>query len=278
MKSFAQTGRLAASTSFPQAFVALRHTALGRRLNVSDSATKSKLYVTEDFSNTVVTQWGKPLDQYSRPVHWILWSGVTETALILSDYEADNILPLIRDKTPIYTYLITYSAPVTKSMLVFDTLKLYSVPCLPADWSAPTWLVRNLGLFAGRLYFDYDSQYHAVCEAMGLPPPATTSTQSSNALTEMDLWGELPFEEDKQEKPEAEPFSQTPLLFTQEWLAIRRKGQDFSQTMMGEICRGRRLVKEDVKDTEEAEKPEEVEEFDQAEKIEKVEHHDKDWM
>ena len=29
----------------------------------------------------------------------------------------------------------------------------------------------------------------------------------------------------------------------QEWLAIRRKGQDFSQTMMGEICRGSRLDK-----------------------------------
>ena len=73
VRSFAETGRLiAGSQTYHQAFVALRHTTLGRRLGVNDSATMSRLFVTQDFSRTVVTQFGKPRDEYLRPVHWLL--------------------------------------------------------------------------------------------------------------------------------------------------------------------------------------------------------------
>lgn len=246
VKSFAETGRLVAgSQAYVQVFVALRQTALGRRLGVSDSATNSRLFVTQDFNNTVVTQWGKPRDEYSRPVHWILWSEATQTALICSDFEADAVLPLVRDNKQSSTYLIVYSTPVTRAMVVFDTLKLYSVPTLPDSWKAPQWLVRDLGIFAGRLYFDYGEQCSAVCAALGLPPPASTVAAPPAILTEMDLWHELPFDEDSKVDKKQEPFSSVPLVFMQEWLAIRRKGQDFSQTMMGDLCRGRRLDNEE---------------------------------
>ncbi|KAL2041871.1 hypothetical protein N7G274_005656 [Stereocaulon virgatum] len=241
VRSFAETGRLiAGSQAYHQAFVALRHTALGRRLGVNDSATMSRLFVTEDFSRTVVTQFGRPRDEYLRSVHWLLWSQVTDTALVLSDFEADIILALIRGKRRVRTHLITYAAPVTKQMLVFDTLKFYAVPALPESWQAPAWLVRDLGIFAGRLYFNQQDQYRAVCETLGLPFSNNVAPGSPARLTEMDLWRELPFEE-SQEKVKQEPFSPAPLLFMQEWLAIRRKGQEFAQTMMGEICRGRML-------------------------------------
>lgn len=45
-----------------------------------------------------------------------------------------------------------------------------------------------------------------------------------------------------------EPFSPSALLFMQEWLAVRRKGQDFLQNMMGEMCQGRRLDKPDARE------------------------------
>ena len=245
VKLFAETGRLViGSQAYQQAFVALRQTALGRRLEISDNATKSRMFVTHDFSNAIVVQWGKPLDEYSRPVHWILWSTTTDTALIISDFEADAILPQIREQKPAATHLITYAAPVTRAMLVLDTLRLYTVPSLPADWRAPTWLVRDLGIFAGRLYFDFDDQSHAVYQALGLPPPASATGNPSIELTEMDLWHELPFEDSQQEIKQG-PFCKNPLLFMQEWLAIRRKGQDFSQSMVGELIRGRRLEKGD---------------------------------
>jgi len=48
-----------------------------------------------------------------------------------------------------------------------------------------------------------------------------------------------PYEGSGQKK---EPFRKDPLLFMQKWLVMRKKGQDFLQTMMGKIRRGRRIV------------------------------------
>lgn len=231
VKFFADTGKLAAgSLQYIQAFVILRLTAVGRRLGVSDGATRSKLYVTRDFSMTVIPDSSAlPRDEYSRPVHWLLWSTFTSTALIVSDYEADALLPLLRDSPRPIVHLLSYAAPVTRSIIIFDNLDFFTVPKLPDDWCAPKWLVRDLGIFAGRTYFDYDKQYFAVCEALGLPLPESRST---------DLDREMPFP-----KGDAllKPFSPSPLLFMQEWIAVRLKGQDFSETMMGEVCQGRRL-------------------------------------
>ncbi|MCJ1447859.1 MAG: hypothetical protein MMC23_008371 [Stictis urceolatum] len=245
VERFVATGRLGTNTwAFQQMFVALRLTALGQRLGINGSATTSSLYITQDFGKTIVTDH-RPRDEYSRPVHWVLWSSLTSVAVIVSDYEADALLPVIRAQRLPLVHLIVYTAPVTKSMLVFDTLKVYSIPQLPHNWRAPAWLVRDLGLFAGRLYFDYDKQYAAVSQALGLPPPKDTPSTMDEDMTEEELWRELPFNEAPREKETAvEPFSKSPLLFMQEWLSLRRKGQDFSQTMMGEICRGRRLARD----------------------------------
>ncbi|KAL8728585.1 MAG: hypothetical protein Q9166_005318 [cf. Caloplaca sp. 2 TL-2023] len=248
---FAETGRLAAgSHACIQAFVALRHTAVGRRLGISDRATQSGLYITQDFSKTVVSDHtALPRDEYSRPVHWVLWSTLTSTALIVTDYEADVLIPIIRDTLPPITHLISYAAPITKSMMIFDDLNFFSIPQLPHNWRAPAWLVRDLGIFAGRTYFDYDSQYPAVCEALGLSQPMTRTA---------DLDREMPFSTG--DDGPAEPFSPSPLLFIQDWLAIRRKGQDFSQTMMGEICQGRRLDKPEARQVDDEAEVEVVEE------------------
>lgn len=242
VKLFVETGRLfAGSHVCIQAFVALRQTAVGRRLGISESATRSELYITQDFSKTVVPEHsGLPRDEYSRPVHWVLWSTVTSTALIVTDYEANTLIPMLRCTSPPVVHLLTYAAPITKSMVIFDNLIFFSIPPLPANWRAPAWLVRDLGIFAGRTYFDYDSQYSAVCEALGLPFPTPRTA---------DLDREMPFCTDEGAHGGAlEPFSPSPLLFMQEWLAVRRKGQDFSQTMMGEICQGMRLDKQEIRD------------------------------
>ena len=238
--NFAITGRLPVdSAAYTQAFAALRNTAIGRRLGVRDSAITSKLFVTQDFAGTVETRPGSPRDEYSRPVHWILWSNVTDTALVLSDFEANAILPIIRHKAASCTHLMTYAAPVTKAMVPFDKLDFYTVPALPSGWTAPRWLVRDLGIFAGRLYFDYDDQYSAVCGVMGLSLPAVlppTSRDEPVGQANNPKGG-------RSEEREREPFSDSALLFMQEWLAVRRKGQDFSQTMMGDVCRGRGILK-----------------------------------
>ncbi|KAL8894689.1 MAG: hypothetical protein Q9192_004123, partial [Flavoplaca navasiana] len=109
VRSFAETGRLVAGSHVCiQAFVALRKTAVGRRLGISDNATRYNLYITQDYSVTVVPdRSGLPRDEYSRPVNWVVWSPSTSTGLIVSDYEANILLPLIPDTSPPVTYLIT---------------------------------------------------------------------------------------------------------------------------------------------------------------------------
>jgi len=231
--SFAKRGRLLTSSSaYEQAFVAMRRTAVGQRYGINSTATESKLYVTSDFMATIHTPRGQPRDEYLRPVQWILWSTVSEAAMIISPPEAEAILDDLRFST----HLICYAAPVTRSMLAFDTLKFYSVPCLPAKWRAPRWLVRDLGIFAGRLYFAYEN-YPAICEAIGIPPP-------DDVPLEGDGWDELPFSEVTSKV--SEPFSQTPLEFLHKWLAARRKGQDFSQTPMGHVCSGKEVKRNSV--------------------------------
>jgi hypothetical protein len=42
--------------------------------------------------------------------------------------------------------------------------------------------------------------------------------------------------------PQKAAFTRKPLTFLQEWLALRRKGQDFSHSPMGFICQGQRLL------------------------------------
>ncbi|KAL8797952.1 MAG: hypothetical protein Q9182_007080 [Xanthomendoza sp. 2 TL-2023] len=230
---FAETGRLAAgSHACIQAFVALRQTAVGRRFGISDSATESQLYITQDFHQTVIPDpTNLPRDEYSRPVHWILWSPVTSTALIISDHEANALIPLLRHTSPTAapkTHLLTYSAPITKPMVqTFDTLTFFSIPPLPTAWRAPAWLIRDLGIFAGRTYFDPETQYPAVCDALGLPYTISLS----------DLDQAMPFPSSTNDADaENGAFSPSPLAFLQAWLAVRRQGRDFSSTMMGEMC------------------------------------------
>ena len=62
------------------------------------------------------------------------------------------------------------------------------------------------------------------------------------------LWLQLPFapadnddDDARSDTVQPGPFSKNALLFLQEWLAVRRKGQDFSQSMVGLLVRGRRL-------------------------------------
>ena len=238
---FAKRGQIRSRTgAYEHVFLAMRRTGVGIRLGINGNAALTNLFVTSDFMGTIQISHGQPRDEYLRPVQWILWSAVSQAAIIISPHEAEALLDDIRDAKTRCTHLISYAAPVTRNMLAFDTLKFYSVPSLPSTWQAPHWLVRDLGIFAGRLYFDY-ANYPPICERLGLPPPDAPSSVVAN------LWDELPFADDGkvEHRKETEVFTKAPLEFMQQWLSVRRKGQDFSQTPMGFVCSGKE-VREDA--------------------------------
>ena len=113
-------------------------------------------------------------------------------------------------------------------MLYFNNFKYYSVLSLLKDWEAPMWLRVELGIFAGRLYFDH-LEYSYLLRYLGVKEDASK------------IEGEET-EDPAEQRQELTAFTCKPLTFLQEWLAVRRKGQDFAQTPMGFVCQGKPLV------------------------------------
>lgn len=244
--SFAKTGRLAAdSPAYEQAFSALRRTAVGRKYGITGDATSGKLYVSTEFTKTVNVPSGRPYDQFQRQVNWILWSNVSETALIIIPEEAEHLLKLVKESASPPTHVLTYAAPVTRKMLHFNDLQYYAVPTLPSDWEAPLWLRTELGIYAGRLYFEYP-EYSSLLEYLSVREEAGRigEDEVDDVALQVDMVeeeAETPtVESDIEQKAKA--FSREPLTFLQEWLAVRRKGQDFAHTPMGFICQGKQLL------------------------------------
>lgn len=246
---FVNTGWLImGSSAYDQIFSVLRRTALGVKFGINETATCSKTYVSVDFSNAVVLPHGKANDTYQRPVQWILWSFLSEAALIISPWEAEQLLPLIRERHPACTRLVVYSAPVTRKMFHFDDLQYYSFPALPSTWRAPSWLIHDLGIFSGRLYFRFE-EYKALCGYLGL---SSTRPDAARLLKDGQEQESMKSEEGRAEtnvclseqEKRLEPFTERPLMFMQEWLTTRRKGQDFALTPMGYLCQGKRLAED----------------------------------
>ncbi|KAK1447923.1 hypothetical protein CMEL01_09762 [Colletotrichum melonis] len=241
VESFATTGRIPAGAhTFVPAIKSLSKTAIGKKFKVSDRPSRSKLYVTTEFERTVKLNFDLTSDNFLRNVNWILWSRKTEVALIVIPEEAEILLSILKDSAfHCATNLITYAAPVTRKMLHFSDLNFFSVPSLPFGWKAPDWLKIELGIYGGRLYFEW-AEYDQLCEFLGID-------QSLPLLEYLDQEGSDSDSADTQsgEKHKvhvsANGLTARPLSFVQEWLAARRRGQDFMSTPMGFIAQGKTL-------------------------------------
>jgi hypothetical protein len=76
--------------------IALQRTTLGRKHSINLGATSGKLFVSTEFTNTVKAPSDQSLDQFQRPVSWVLWSSVCEKAVIVIPEEAE-VRPLEAD-------------------------------------------------------------------------------------------------------------------------------------------------------------------------------------
>jgi hypothetical protein len=181
-------------------------------------------------------------------VNWILWSSGTETAIIIIPEEAERIIPLLHNAKLSRTNLLTYAAPVTWKMLQFNDLNYYTIPSLPKGWKAPEWLMIELGIFAGRLYFQHE-EYDGLCRFLGYRgKEIVDARKAEETMPSAELYGTPALAEDEISQTgmngtlEAQSFTTKPLTFLQEWLAIRRKDQDFTHTPMGYVCQGKPLT------------------------------------
>lgn len=158
-----------------------------------------------------------------RPVNWLLWSEKSEQAIVIIPEEAEILIPRLRKEQNPEVHLIIYAAPVTKRMLHFNRLDYYSFPRLPKNWTPPPWLPFEIGILAGRLYFDF-SEYDRLLDVLRCK--GGKSVENSVSKIDGISFGYK------------SSHNEGLLTFLQEWLAFRRQGQDISHTPMGYICQG----------------------------------------
>ncbi|KAL2000711.1 hypothetical protein VTN02DRAFT_2706 [Thermoascus thermophilus] len=220
---FAKTGRLlVGSGGYKPAFSALQQTTLGRKHQIGP-VEGSGLYVSEEYTRTILRGGSIWHDDFLRPVHWVLWSPESQTAIVIIPEEADELAPIIRGLERPGAHLLVYAAPVTKRMLHFNKLEFYSLPSIRGSNKPSRSLILELGVLAGRLYFEFD-EYGHILQYLGRDGPAGVS------------------------EPKAPPGGGTTTApatnltgFLEEWFTVTRKGQDPEHTPMGYICHGLRL-------------------------------------
>ncbi|KAK6953357.1 hypothetical protein Daesc_005660 [Daldinia eschscholtzii] len=274
LETFARTARVpAGSDNFVHVMKALSKTALGRKYKVNHRVSSSQLFVSSEFERTVRFVLEGTNDNFLRPVQWVLYAASPEAAIIVTPEEAEHLIEIIqsaeKEKRAIPTRLLTYAAPVTRRMMHFNKLTFYSMPPLPADWQPSEWLTTELGLFAGRLYFEF-SEYDSVCRILGIDlsqsgideleldssetdsteqystsAPENSSGETSQNSGEFREIVEVPLDEAKMKSKSLTPtLTSKPYTFTQEYLAVRRRGQDFTHTPMGFLSSGKPLTKD----------------------------------
>ncbi|KAF2838260.1 hypothetical protein M501DRAFT_1017279 [Patellaria atrata CBS 101060] len=248
--TFVETGNVAVGvTGYEHAFLALRRTAVGVKFGVNTEAITSSLFCSIEFSRTVICPTGKPNDTFLRPVNWVLWSTISETALIVCPEEAEELIPLCREAKLQGVHVATYAAPITRKMLHFNGLSFCAVPSFPGNFKAPKWLTVQLGFLAGRLYFELD-EYEEILDFFHLASSEGDPEDGAHIVTEdksleeigQNQGQDLAVTGNSMVAENITRFTKKPLLFLEAWVSARRKNQDWVQTPVGYITHGKHLA------------------------------------
>ncbi|KAG2114212.1 uncharacterized protein F5147DRAFT_758921 [Suillus discolor] len=234
VRQFVKFGRIAAdSPAFIQVLSSLVDTTA--EFYERDQWAHNVL-VTRDFAHTVSSGTQK-VDDYLRPVNWIVSSNVGHPMLvIMNPDEVNELLPDIR--TSKVVHLCVYTPRIIQTMQACDNLRLYCVPSAPRLTPSQP-LICQLNLFAAQLYFsDYDMYLHT-CSFLGLNAP--------------DLKGEdLVADNDGFIKIDNRPSARASCMFKRsqlpplkELFGMRRKGMGYLPTHLGKMLNGRILTEKD---------------------------------
>ena len=186
-----------------------------RRTSVNCAAASEllkHLRVTTDFTQTVARPVTGHHDSYLRPTNWILTtkrSAKPTELLLISQYEVNQLFDEIH-ATSSPVKLHTYEPRVTKSMRAVDLAPPnLTYPSVLAWQNLTPALRRELHLFAGQLYFNTFKEYREFLADNVTAKPAMQADQV--------------------------------LQFVKAWVAIRRKGQNFLPTHVGQMVNNRTL-------------------------------------
>ncbi|KAL2863546.1 uncharacterized protein BJX67DRAFT_384547 [Aspergillus lucknowensis] len=200
------------------------------------------LFASRDFVETV-SQNADVEDEFLKPVHWVLSNVKNSNLLIISEHEANELLPLIR--TSNNTTLHLYAPRTTKDMRSFSKLDVLSIGKNRAGLglSFTPEILGALELFSGSLYFDTYTEYEDARCFFGFisKTPATPDLPGDAVTSEGFVAKEI---RDLVGWPVQCPFQTSPLPFLNTWYSIRTKGHGFSRSHIGSIIEAKPLTED----------------------------------
>ncbi|KAE8144257.1 hypothetical protein BDV25DRAFT_145813 [Aspergillus avenaceus] len=223
---FAQHGVFpngSSSNHIQPAFEDLHKTSAGKYDLPPDMAPH--LYATSDFIRTIEQEGSNLADDFLKPVHWVLSSVDDSKILLLSQYEADKLIPEVRHSKR--TTLYAYTPRTSRWMQSFEDLRFLCTGRVKEEDHVTYNRFRWLGLFAGSLYFGTFKDYEDFRHFLGLVTTHTPDCESTND----DFVDERKREE--YPWPLHSPFQSNPLPFLGALCDVRSKGHGYLQTHVG---------------------------------------------
>lgn len=212
LRQFVRIGSNLAFQKFTRACDVVNHTSA---IDSAAAELFGHLRVTTDFVRTVDRPQSGYYDSYLRPVNWVLASkqnAKPTDLLLVSQYEVNQLFEEIHAPSA-KVKLLTYEPRVTKSMRAVDLAPPGLVYPSVVSWQSLTpRLRRELHLFAGQVYFNTFEEYREFITDMITAKPAVQAEQV--------------------------------LRFIKAWIAIRRKGQNFLPTHIGQMVSNRTIKEE----------------------------------
>ncbi|KAH7908220.1 hypothetical protein BJ138DRAFT_1207474 [Hygrophoropsis aurantiaca] len=277
VESFVRTGCIPyGSTIFTPIFDTLNRTTAA----FADLAPWSPhLLATEDYVQTVRVNGGgdrkvDALDEFIRPVHWILSTSTSRVLVLISPFEANHFLPELRDSQKVRLHM--YTPRVTQRMRPCDDLQLYCIPSLPTEPGTPidplSDLLRlQLNLFAGQLYFSNHEMYLQLCAFLGVYAGAQSQNRESGSEdagggdddigVEVQCDGfikpehrlsyqlqQLRLQNGSADSLITSSFQNSPLSSVNILASIRRKGMSYASTHIGKILHAKVLTARDFEE------------------------------
>ena len=236
------------SLAIVPAVYCLSQTTLGLFVKKSGWDAFPYIWVTADFLQTIEKTRGTKatstlLDDFLRPVEWILSSTKQRHLVLLSPFEANALIDDIRQSK--FVTLHTYGARTSRMMRSFEDLRSFMVPHRKSLPPFPSKVLNELNLFAGQLYFRTMGAYEETCRMLGLylkelPEDldcysgaigVTGFVRGSEARAALGL--------------QRAQFSDNPVEFLRKFIGMRRKGQGFLPTHLGQVLHARELYEID---------------------------------
>ena len=173
------------------------------------------LRVTMDFIRTVDRPQSGYYDSYLRPANWILaskQSAKPTDLLLVSQYEVNQLFDEIYASSA-KVKLLTYEPRVTKFLRAVDLAPPGLVSPSVVSWqSLALGLRRELHLFAGQAYFSTFEEYREFITNIIPANPAKPAVKAEQVFR-----------------------------FIKDWIAVRRKGQNFLPTHIGQMVSNRTI-------------------------------------